>query len=1189
MGSIILNIIINVISSEIFDYKPGIIQKIRFSKFKKRLHSFINEFFEKNDGTVITTGRFAHFFENYHVTQSALDVVLDTDNKVVGEKEYVEDLLSKFKDSHIEPEDKLKLNEERILKEFFSEIYKMINYYISSSLSVDSKYIINKQRSENKKLTEEIRTGNKEVIDLIKQNEKSLNSDIAFGIFEVLKGKILTGELEFVNKILPLIEGKNNDVENGLKIIFSSFSEHNLVGNRIELLSKIKSLEISREVEKILILEFFDDYNKLDELKKKCKNEHLCQLIESIKNNKRDDFYKLEITKKDHIDYYNYTIADKFYNELWLVKRLILKFADKEKNAGTENIIETLLSDNRTFVDELMILEKRQLSSLKRSLSKSEALISEMRTIRDILNKNMKKYAHSQKHIQIKFYELLICAKVLIGEENLELMFEELPEFMNTSIKTQSYKYLYEINNKKVDADALIDFCLSSGEYWLLNNYFVNYNCSPESIIDILTSNISFIKNDFWLFLVYVESIRIHRCVEYSKKILDEYQEKYDKYLEFWIQLYCATNPLDAPNLLKTIIDKWNNDEITSYLPFTVLNFAEILIKNRRYDIADSLVTTYEAMYKPNSVSIRIRGAILLSQGKEITARELFIKNFSYYENDPWVIEMIIVISLNHLRSIPDNIISYAINIGTSKLLMLCSLIYQSKKEYDKAKVLIMKALVNSPDSSEFCEYYFKMHFDSPIAGAPTKEFVEEDSVVYLRNKDKNMECVYCIYENHLLPSSPYVWEGSIHLYRDEAIKLGLMSKKESDIVVIDEIEYEVTDILSLDCYFFRLCMNKMIEKGSVKAFSIETDGDKMTNYEAFKKWIVDNTKNGDTSEKMINNYNDLSCFPIPIYILQSFTRFNYSELLLAFIENEQVIFREILSSTKEQTDGYVLSYSSLIVLYKLGIDGSVLIDNNVYIPHSTIEMVTNDMDDIIKINQKEHAATMGIVNNELIVQEASSEEKQWKMKEAVNIKEYANKLTSIDNTVDLEIEWNKEVKIKDVLGVCDCDAISIASSKNYTLVTAEAILTAAAQNEECLINTIGIIDFLCEIDIPVLELLEIMKKMVNFRFMVTLTEHSFLYILGQYSNSEQEIQDQIIELWKLYLNEAESYESSYKEIFKQCISTVYAKIYNNDIDKNSIFFQEFAVSCMKYNNLRIEINFNEEGELVLTTYKIMT
>lgn len=142
MGSIILNIIINVISSEIFDYKPGIIQKIRFSRFKKRLHLFINEFFKKNDGTIITTGRFAHFFENYHVTQSALDVVLDIDNKTVGEKEYVEDLLSKFEDSYIESETKLSHSDERILKEFFSSIFKMINNYISSSLSIDSKYIM---------------------------------------------------------------------------------------------------------------------------------------------------------------------------------------------------------------------------------------------------------------------------------------------------------------------------------------------------------------------------------------------------------------------------------------------------------------------------------------------------------------------------------------------------------------------------------------------------------------------------------------------------------------------------------------------------------------------------------------------------------------------------------------------------------------------------------------------------------------------------------------------------------------------------------------------------------------------------------------------------------------------------------------------------------------------------------------
>ena len=137
------------------------------------------------------------------------------------------------------------------------------------------------------------------------------------------------------------------------------------------------------------------------------------------------------------------------------------------------------------------------------------------------------------------------------------------------------------------------------------------------------------------------------------------------------------------------------------------------------------------------------------------------------------------------------------------------------------------------------------------------------------------------------------------------------------------------------------------------------------------------------------------------------------------------------------------------------------------------------------------------------------------------------------------------------------------------------------------MINSIGIIDFLCEINIPILELLEIMKKMVEYRFMITLTEHSFFHLLKQYSNSESTTQDEIISLWKLYLNTADAFDNKYKEVFKQCISTVYAKIYNKDVDTNSEFFKKFAISCMKYNKLKISINFRENGELVLTTYKI--
>lgn len=1141
MESTILNIIINVISSEIFDCKPKLVQKIKLSIFKKKLYVFINKFFEKNDGTIITTGKIEYFLQYYNVIQHALDIALNIDGKNWGEKEYIENLLFKFKNSDNKPEINLNPNDESVLKEFFCGIYKQIDNYIASSLSVEAKHIISKQRSEIRKLTEEIRLGKKEIIDLINQKDQISNADIAFNIFEVLKKKIFTGELEVVNNLLPLLKGKNEDINNGVEIILSSFSDYDLVGNKIEQLSKIKNLKIRIEVEKILILEFFNDFNKLDELKKKCKTEHLCQIIDSIKNNKKDDFYKLEITKKEHIVYYNYTITDKFYSELWLIKRITLKFIEKENSAGIENIIETLLSDDKTFIDELLILEKEQIVTLIKSQRRDETMLSQMKELRDFLNNNKNKYVHSQKHVQIKFYELLTCSEVLIGESDLDLMFEELPDFTKNNFKIQAYKYLYEINRKKVDEDLLIDFCLRSGEYWLLNNYFIKYDCSPESIINILSANISFLKNDFLLFLIYVESVRLHRSAEDSKKIMDEYKEKYDKYLDFWLQLYCSENSSDAANSLKTIIDKWNNDEIASYLPSTTLKFAEILIKNRYYDIANSLINTYDTMFKPNAISIRIRGEILFFHGKEIAARELFINNFSYYERDARVIEMIIVISMNHLKEIPDKVIESAINIGTGKLLMLCALIYNSKKEYSKAKILIMKALIKSPDSSDFCDCYLKMHLDNPTTNSPTKELVEEDSAVYLFNKTKRIDCVYCIYSNHLLPSSPYEWEKTVHIYRDEAIKLGLLGKKRSDTVIIDEIEYEVSDILSLDCYFFRLCLNKMTETGYIKTFSIKTDGDKLTNLEEFKKWIVDNNENDNTFEQLINNYNDLSCFPMPMHIIQSSTRLNYSELILAFIKDKHIIYREILSPQVKQTEGYILSYSSLFVLYKLGIDTSVLIDNHVFISHSTLEMVTNDTDSIIKTNQKEHATTIGVVKNDLFIQESTSDEKQCKMKEAVNIKEYVEKLSCIDNIVDLTIKWSDNVKIKDVLGICDYDAISIAASKKFTLVTAEAHLTAMSQNEELMINTIGIIDFLCEINIPILELLGIMKKMVEYRFMITLTEHSFFHLLKQYSNSDPKTQDEIINAWKLYLNTAYTFDNKYKEIFKQCVSTVYA------------------------------------------------
>ena len=37
---------------------------------------------------------------------------------------------------------------------------------------------------------------------------------------------------------------------------------------------------------------------------------------------------------------------------------------------------------------------------------------------------------------------------------------------------------------------------------------------------------------------------------------------------------------------------------------------------------------------------------------------------------------------------------------------------------------------------------------------------------------------IYCIYEENILPDVPYIWQGATHIYRDQAITIGLLRKK---------------------------------------------------------------------------------------------------------------------------------------------------------------------------------------------------------------------------------------------------------------------------------------------------------------------------------------------------------------------------------------------------------------------------
>ena len=54
-------------------------------------------------------------------------------------------------------------------------------------------------------------------------------------------------------------------------------------------------------------------------------------------------------------------------------------------------------------------------------------------------------------------------------------------------------------------------------------------------------------------------------------------------------------------------------------------------------------------------------------------------------------------------------------------------------------------------------------------------------------------------------------------MYKETSIQLGIFRKKEKDSVIIEGEEYVIEQLLPLDVFFFRICMNKLLEKIPLK------------------------------------------------------------------------------------------------------------------------------------------------------------------------------------------------------------------------------------------------------------------------------------------------------------------------------------------------------------------------------------
>lgn len=430
------------------------------------------------------------------------------------------------------------------------------------------------------------------------------------------------------------------------------------------------------------------------------------------------------------------------------------------------------------------------------------------------------------------------------------------------------------------------------------------------------------------------------------------------------------------------------------------------------------------------------------------------------------------------------------------------------------------------------------------------------------------------------------MWENAEHIYMDMAIQNGLVRKKKGDIINLANGTYSIIEIEPLEFYLRRICMNKMIDSGVMKPFTIDTREDGTLNQEKLVELMKANTPENKNTFDWLANYKEDE-LPLPFYSLCRFTRMTQEQFIIAMLEEKSVSIREVFKCQELSEEKYILSFATVIILYKLGIPIEILSSKDIIISDSLKIDLKEECEKIIDDNNREHVSSMGGHDDKLFMQVTTDEEKQKWMSEAVGIKKYSEKIKSKANMDDLILEAMELSDLKELIGVCDYDALAIAKEEKRTLVTSEIDLTQLTLFRDISTVSVSILEFLCSLNLDVLELLDYMKKMLEYRFVIVFNKIFVNIVRNAYLTAESQKQGLIAIAWEEYLILINESDIEYK---KQIIPIINETIRELDVietENVDIILQRLGHYALIFNNIKLQISINPNFEVEVKAYKV--
>lgn len=1081
-------------TAKISSYIVKFVNNNNLNNSQKKLNNEIEQFYKENEHTFtnVTSSELKKFMNTYHPVDKIIHNSLSVSDSLPDE-ELKEILLTQLKDS-ISNSKNITFDEERLLKSVIDKIYSHVMNYIyneiPSSQKQSTSILIQQTKAESKAILEK----NENTFEYIKKEliKDTLSPTDKHSIVRKICQQMWLGQFKEVEELNKL--NRKSDISSIIDILKIVMFEDNV---EIDYISSLLNNIEDKLLRKITLyncipLFYFKkiDFSKLTDCQKSA---FLDSLITSIRNNEPPSSSISMLSEDERLLLDRLNIIYLYYYQPENTYEFLIQ-EEKMK----QNWLLTLLYYNR-YINAYLFESIGALDS------------SMFNDIFQYLQQNKHIYSMISKDLQKIFYSLLLYLSINLDNINTGLILHEIPEELKSDSYIDKLQQIIKIKDNEHTISSVYDYCKLKNDYSILIVYL---ETNPDQI-SFLQDKIEILSSDISLFFYYIDYLINNSFYDYAKVLLNKLKDTYSYYYDFWYYYIEVENHSDKAN--NDFITLCSQNKISYIHGKSLINMISHLIELNELDIADKYNKKLDQKFFIRNQAKINDARILMNKKQYVNALEILKSIFDEFSDNLCVIYSIVELSIKLKRTLSSKYIVAAENTHSSDLLVILAQYFlENDDDIEKAKSTNLRALFlsDNPNNRAF-DQYIHLYGIKQKNKLITITKSDTNTVVSLLNNRNNSTLRYIIHENtKLLPTSPHEWNDDIHLTIYDAINYGIYRKNLNDEVTIDKDVFTITDIEPLDSYLLKTSIKKAIESGAITAINVKeinSEPDISSLISQMKKLLPEENNKKEIIEQYLN-YSSKQI--LPLYLVSQYFNLTYTEFIIHFINDSNLYIRDIPNTHKPTSNKYILSYSTLLILRKIGIPNNKFLNNNTFITESTKVQLLQDISKIISYYSTDEIHKIGLYEQKLMLTTIDEDIKNQLITEAGQIKKYVESIPTVPNSNDWKISsQNEQLDLIGILGNPDYDALALSIHDSYNLVNTEAFITELIP-KYINTNSICITQWLLYSNIDLLDIVRFITNLIDLGTLFVITDSLILRLIQYTQTHNEDENERLLTLW---------------------------------------------------------------------------